>query len=77
MLNDATLPNLCSLIVGERLRGPWWAHPRAQEIFNVYDTLDDHPDVLITKLVSGKVTYVHGAFGPSSPTSGVRAIRGR
>jgi hypothetical protein len=59
LLNDPVLPNVCALVVGERVRGSWWAHPRAQEIFNVYDGLEDHPDVLITKLVSGKVTYVH------------------
>ena len=31
----------------------------AQTIFQVNEKLEDHPDVLITKLVSGKVTFVH------------------
>jgi hypothetical protein len=59
LLNDPELPNLCRLVAGERVRGSWWAHPRAQEIFQVYDALEDHPDVLILKLISGKVTYIH------------------
>jgi hypothetical protein len=64
LLNDPDLPNLCALIVGERVRGSWWAHSRAQEIFNVYNALEDHPEVLIMKLVSGKVTYVHRRLWP-------------
>jgi hypothetical protein len=59
LLNDSALPNLCRLVAGEQVRGSWWAHPRAQEIFQVYDALEDHHDVLILKLISGKVTYIH------------------
>ena len=64
LLNDSALPNVCRLAVGERVRGSWWAHPRAQEIFQVYDALEDHPDVLILKLISAKVTYIHRALWP-------------
>src|SRR5215831_10686117 len=64
LLNDTALPNLCALVVRERVRGSWWAHPQAQDIFDVYDALEDHVDVLISKLVSGKVTYVHRQFWP-------------
>ena len=59
LLTDSALPNLCRLVASERVRGSWWAHPRAQEIFQVYGALEDHPDVLIVKLISGKVTYIH------------------
>ena len=31
----------------------------AQVIFQVNEKLEDHPEVLITKLISGKVTFVH------------------
>ena len=64
LLNDPALPNLCRLVAGERVRGSWWAHPRAQEIFQVYDALEDHPDVLILKLISRKVTYIHRTLWP-------------
>ena len=64
LLNDPALPNLCRLVAGERVRGSWWAHPRAQEIFQVYDAFEDHPDVLILKLISGKVTYIHRTLWP-------------
>ena len=64
LLNDPALPNLCRLVAGERVRGSWWAHPRAQEIFRVYDALENHADVLILKLLSGKVTYIHRTLWP-------------
>jgi hypothetical protein len=64
LLNDPALPNLCRLVAGERVRGSWWAHSRAREIFRVYDALEDDLDVLIMKLVLGKVTYIHRTFWP-------------
>jgi uncharacterized Zn finger protein len=57
--SDPKLPSVCSLITGSALRGSWWSHPLAQTIFQVNERLEDHQDVLITKLVSGKVTFVH------------------
>src|SRR5438309_47738 len=51
---DARLPNVCALVAGETVRGSWWAHPRSHDIFGVNCALADHPDVLVTKLVSGK-----------------------
>lgn len=57
--SDPFLPSVCSLITGQPLRGSWWSHPQAQTIFQVNELLDDHEDVLLTKLVSGKVTFVH------------------
>jgi hypothetical protein len=57
--SDPKLPSVCSLITGAPLRGSWWSHALAQTIFQVNDQLEDHPDLLVTKLVSGKVTFVH------------------
>ena len=59
---DANLPNVCALVAGERVRGSWWSHPSGRAIFAVDSELADHPDVLMTKLISGKVTYVHRAL---------------
>jgi hypothetical protein len=59
---DARLPNVCALITGATVSGSWWAHPRSHDIFRVNSALASHPDVLMTKLVSGKVTYVDRAL---------------
>jgi hypothetical protein len=59
LLQDAKLPSLVGLIVGGPVRGSWWGHPKGSDIFDVAGQLDDHPDVASTKLISGKVTFVH------------------
>jgi hypothetical protein len=62
---DANLPNVCALVAGAAVRGSWWAHPRSREIFRVNCELAAHPDVLVTKLISGKITYLHRALWPA------------
>lgn len=57
--SDPKLPSVCSLITGSPLRGSWWSHPLAQIIFQVNEQLEDHADLMITKLISRKVTFVH------------------
>ena len=57
--SDATLPSVSSLVAGEPVRGSWWSHPRANDIYEVVEGLDHHPGVIVAKLVSGKNTYVH------------------
>ncbi len=41
------------------MRGSWWSHPLSHQIFAVNEQLEGNADVLITKLISGKVTFVH------------------
>jgi hypothetical protein len=62
--SDPRLPSICSLITGAPVRGSWWSHPLAHAIFHVSGQLADHADVLITKLISGKVTFVHRKLWP-------------
>jgi hypothetical protein len=62
--SDPKLPSVCTLITGEPLKSSWWSHPLAQTIFAVNERLEDDPDVLITKLVSEKVTFVHRKLWP-------------
>jgi hypothetical protein len=59
LLSDHSIPCVTSLVAGETLHGSWWSHKTAQTIFAVNEMLEDHPDVLIMKLISNKVTFVH------------------
>jgi hypothetical protein len=59
LLQDARFPSLVGLVVGEPVRGSWWAHPKGKEIFRAANDISDEPDVLTAKLVSEKVTFVH------------------
>src|SRR5688572_11292333 len=56
---DSNLPDLTHTITNEKVRGSWWSHKLGHTIFAVSEMLVDHPDVLVMKLISGKVTYVH------------------
>jgi hypothetical protein len=57
--SDPKLPSLTTLVAGEPVRGSWWGHPRAHEIYAEAVRLSGHPDVLLVKLVAGKDTFVH------------------
>jgi hypothetical protein len=61
---DKTLPSVVTLIAGEALTTSWWSHPQGDVIFRCLSELADHPDVLFTKLVAGKVTLVHRRLWP-------------
>jgi hypothetical protein len=62
---DKRLPSVVGLIVGGPLTSSWWAHPRGRRIFRCLGQLIDHPDVLLTRLVGGKVTYLHRSLWPA------------
>ncbi len=59
------VPSLAEQIVGEPIRGSWWAHPRSHEIFDATRAVRDSSDVLVCRLVDGKITYVHRRLWPA------------
>jgi hypothetical protein len=59
------VPSLAEAVAGAPIRGSWWGHPMAQEIFRAAETVVESEDVLVCKLVEGKVTYVHRRLWPA------------
>jgi hypothetical protein len=59
------VPSLAEAIAGEPIRGSWWSHPRSAEIFELTRAVRDSEDVLVCRLVEGKVTYVHRRLWPA------------
>jgi hypothetical protein len=59
------LPRLTEAIVGEPIRGSWWSHPQGRQIFAVLRSVEESPDVLVSKLVDDKVTFVHRRLWPA------------
>jgi hypothetical protein len=59
------VPRMSEAIAGEPIRGSWWAHPKSHAIFSLLDRLADSPDVLVCRLVDGKVTFVHRRLWPA------------
>ncbi len=62
---DPAFPSISGLVAGSSVRGSWWAHPQAHEIFRLACQLHSHPDVLTVKLISGKVTLVNRPLWPA------------
>lgn len=59
------VPSLAQAIAGEVIRGSWWAHPKGHVIFLCSRTVRKSRDVLVCRLVNGKVTYVHRRLWPA------------
>ncbi|MFQ6674015.1 MAG: hypothetical protein ACE5GH_04440 [Fidelibacterota bacterium] len=60
-----TVPNLAETVAGSPIHGSWWGHPRAHEIFRLTRAVRDSKDVLVCRLVDGKVTYIHRRLLPA------------
>jgi hypothetical protein len=59
------VPNLAEAVAGEPIRGSWWAHRKGREIFQVLSSVSQSEEVLVCRLVGGKVTYVHRRLWPA------------
>jgi hypothetical protein len=59
------VPSLAQTIAGKAIRGSWWAHPKGHVIFLCSRAIRESKDVLICRLVGGKVTYVHRRLWPA------------
>jgi hypothetical protein len=56
---DKVLASVVTMLTGGPLSASWWGHPQGRAIFACLGRLADDPDVLVTKLVSRKDTFVH------------------
>ena len=53
------VPSLAETVAGGPIRGSWWAHPHSHQIFKITRAVRESKDVLVCRVVNGKVTYVH------------------
>jgi hypothetical protein len=65
------VPSLAAAIAGGAIRGSWWSHPRSHEIFELTQAIRARDEILVCRLVNGKVTFVHRRLWPAL----VRAAR--
>ena len=57
--------SLPDAVVGAPVRGGWWSHPKGKTIFRVTRAVRDSRNVLVCRLIDGKVTYVHRSLWPA------------
>ena len=59
------VPRMVEVIAGEPIKGGWWGHPRSHDIFRVVEAITDSPDILVCRIVGGKVSLVHRRLWPA------------
>ena len=59
------VPNLVEAIVGAPLKGSWWGHAKGKQIFHLLNAVRDSGEILVCRLVDGKVSYVHRDAWPA------------
>jgi hypothetical protein len=64
-LSDPKRANAIQILTGAFPRGSWWSHPAANRIYRTLQAVEQHPDLLSAKLLSGKVTFVHRRLWPA------------
>jgi hypothetical protein len=57
--------NLAETVARTPIRGSWWGHAKGHEIFWLTRAVRDSKDVLVCRLVGGKITYVHRRLWPA------------
>ena len=65
LTQDKVLPSVVSIVTGATPRGSWWSHPKGRQVFAVLTQLADDEDVVLTKLLDGKDTFVHRRLWPA------------
>jgi hypothetical protein len=63
--HDPVLLSLTTLVANGSVTGSWWAHPQAQRMYTLINTLTEHSDLLVVKLVRGKATFLHRRLWPA------------
>jgi hypothetical protein len=59
------VPRLTEAIAGSPIKGSWWGHPKGQQIFTILEAVTESEDVLVCRLIKGKVTLVHRRLWPA------------
>jgi hypothetical protein len=58
-------PSLAAAIAGGPIRGSWWKHRNASQIFRCSRAIRDSKEILVCRLLGGRVTYVHRRLWPA------------
>lgn len=59
------VPTLTEAIIGAPIQGSWWGHPEGKRIFAVLSEVQEHDDILVCRLLAGKLTLVHRRLWPA------------
>ena len=58
-------PRLTEAIIGKPIEGNWWTHPQSRRIYAVLRDVSASEEVLVCRLIDGKITLIHRRLWPS------------
>lgn len=58
-------PRLTEAILGDTITGSWWAHPQSRRIYTLLGAVTESDQVLVCRLIKGKLTLVHRRLWPA------------
>ena len=58
-------PRLTEAIIGEPIQGSWWSHPQSRRIYAILQAVSGSEQVLVCRLIDGKITLVHKRLWPA------------
>ena len=59
------VPSFAEAVAGGPIRGSWWGHAKGHEIFWLTRAVRDSRNVLVCRLVGGRITYVYRRLWPA------------
>ncbi len=62
---DGPVPSLLALVRPHREKGNWWNQPGAKAFFILTRSVRASADVLVCRLIRGKITFVHRRLWPA------------
>jgi hypothetical protein len=61
----ARIPSLAEAVAGAPIRGSWWSHPKGKAIFAATRAAREAPDVLVCRIVQGRISFAHERVWPA------------
>ena len=59
------VPSLAEAVAQEPIKGSWWSHRKSKEIFARTRCVRDNDDILVCRVVGGKISFVHRRLWPA------------
>jgi hypothetical protein len=63
--HHARVPSLAEAVAGGPIRGSWWSHPKGKAIFAATRAVREAPDVLVCRVVDGRISFAHERMWPA------------
>src|SRR5258706_146898 len=65
VMQGRRIRSVIGILAGAPISSSWWSHPASHEMYLCLERIGGSPDVLVCRLIAGKVTYLHRRLWPA------------